>query len=137
MPGGGLSREPLAAHLAGTVDEASATAAKLRFLPDHLEDGPLRPADRAVRERRQTIMNPHTPSRPTGGPPPIPTPEPADFHPPPLVPNAETLEALDQARRGELTYVGSVEELIALLDSDADEEAPAESAHSRPAPASG
>ena len=83
-------------------------------------------------------MNPDTPSLPTGGPPPIPTPEPADFHPSPLVPIAETLEALEEARRGELTYVGSIEELVALLDSDAEgEEAPCESAPSRPAPASG
>lgn len=83
-------------------------------------------------------MNPDHPSRPTGGPPPIPTPEPADFRPLPLVPNAETLEALEEARRGELTYVGSIEELIALLNSDAEEEeGPAESVPSRPAPASG
>ena len=82
-------------------------------------------------------MNPDTPSRPTGAPGPTPTPETPDFRPPLLVPNAETLEALEEARRGELTYVGSIEELIALLDSDADEEAPAESAPSRPAPASG
>lgn len=83
-------------------------------------------------------MNPDTPSLPTGAPRPTPTPEPPDFHPPPLVPNEETLEALEEARRGELTYVGSIEELIALLNSDAEEEEdPAESAPSRPAPASG
>ena len=83
-------------------------------------------------------MNPDTPPRPTGASRPTPATESPDFHPPPLVPNAETLEALEEARRGELTYVGSIEELVTLLDSDAEEEeGPDESAPSRPAPASG
>lgn len=36
----------------------------------------------------------------------------------PLVPNAETIAAIEEARRGELTYVNSVEEMRDLLDRD-------------------
>jgi DNA-damage-inducible protein J len=36
----------------------------------------------------------------------------------PLVPNEETVEAIKAARRGELTAVGSVDELFASLDAD-------------------
>jgi DNA-damage-inducible protein J len=36
----------------------------------------------------------------------------------PLVPNEETIEAIKAARRGELTTVGSVEELFASLNAD-------------------
>jgi DNA-damage-inducible protein J len=36
----------------------------------------------------------------------------------PLIPNEETIEAIKAARRGELTTVGSVEELFASLDAD-------------------
>ena len=84
-------------------------------------------------------MNLDPRSRPPGAPPPAPPSEPPDFDPPPpLVPNAETIEAIEEARRGQLTYVGSIEELSALLDRDAEEdEDPDESAPSRPAPATG
>ena len=50
-------------------------------------------------------MNPDTHSLPTGAPPPTPLPEPSDFHLLPLVPNAATREALEEARRGALTAV--------------------------------
>ena len=36
----------------------------------------------------------------------------------PLVPNAETIAAIEEARRGELTYVASVEELRDHLSRD-------------------
>lgn len=36
----------------------------------------------------------------------------------PLPPNAETIAAIEEARRGELTYVGSVEELREHLHRD-------------------
>ncbi|HEY5330209.1 MAG TPA: type II toxin-antitoxin system RelB/DinJ family antitoxin [Acidobacteriaceae bacterium] len=36
----------------------------------------------------------------------------------PLVPNEETIEAMKAARRGELTSVGSTEELLASLNED-------------------
>jgi DNA-damage-inducible protein J len=36
----------------------------------------------------------------------------------PLIPNAETVEAMKAARRGELVEVGSVENLMADLDED-------------------
>jgi DNA-damage-inducible protein J len=36
----------------------------------------------------------------------------------PLVPNAETIEAMKAARRGELVTVGSPEELLASLNED-------------------
>jgi DNA-damage-inducible protein J len=36
----------------------------------------------------------------------------------PLVPNAETIEAMEAARRGELTRVGSIDELFASLNAD-------------------
>lgn len=36
----------------------------------------------------------------------------------PLIPNEETIEAIKAARRGELTTVGSVEELFASLNAD-------------------
>ena len=36
----------------------------------------------------------------------------------PLIPNDETIEAIKAARRGELTTVGSVEELFASLNAD-------------------
>lgn len=36
----------------------------------------------------------------------------------PLVPNAETIAAIEEARRGELTYVGSVNELRDHLSRD-------------------
>ena len=36
----------------------------------------------------------------------------------PLVPNAETIEAMKAARRGELVTVGGVDELIADLHAD-------------------
>lgn len=40
----------------------------------------------------------------------------------PLVPNAETIAAIEEARRGELTRVGSVEELRDDLSRDNPEE---------------
>ncbi len=36
----------------------------------------------------------------------------------PLVPNAETIEAIKAARRGELVSVGSTDELVASLNAD-------------------
>jgi DNA-damage-inducible protein J len=36
----------------------------------------------------------------------------------PLAPNAETIEAIKAARRGELTTVGSVDEMFASLNED-------------------
>jgi len=36
----------------------------------------------------------------------------------PLVPNAETVEAIKAARRGELVTVGSTDELLASLNAD-------------------
>jgi DNA-damage-inducible protein J len=36
----------------------------------------------------------------------------------PLIPNAETVEAMKAARRGEVVKVGSVEELLADLHAD-------------------
>lgn len=79
-------------------------------------------------------MNPDPRSRPPGAPPPAPPPDPPDFDPPPpLVPNAETIEAIEEARRGELTYVDSIEELRALLDRDYEAETLTEVAPSRPA----
>ena len=36
----------------------------------------------------------------------------------PLVPNAETIAAMEAARRGELVIVGGVDELMADLDAD-------------------
>ncbi len=36
----------------------------------------------------------------------------------PLVPNAETIEAMRAARRGELVTVGSTDELLASLNAD-------------------
>jgi DNA-damage-inducible protein J len=36
----------------------------------------------------------------------------------PLIPNEETIEAIRAARRGELTTVGTVEELFASLNAD-------------------
>lgn len=36
----------------------------------------------------------------------------------PLIPNAETVEAMKAARRGELVKVGSVEDLLADLHAD-------------------
>ncbi len=36
----------------------------------------------------------------------------------PLVPNAETIEAIKAARRGELVTVGSTDELLASLNAD-------------------
>ncbi|UVC11757.1 type II toxin-antitoxin system RelB/DinJ family antitoxin [Rhizobium sp. TH2] len=36
----------------------------------------------------------------------------------PLIPNDETIEAIKAARRGELTTVGSVDELFASLNAD-------------------
>jgi DNA-damage-inducible protein J len=36
----------------------------------------------------------------------------------PLVPNAETIEAMKAARRGELVAVGSIDDLIANLNAD-------------------
>jgi DNA-damage-inducible protein J len=36
----------------------------------------------------------------------------------PLVPNAETIEAMKAARRGELVTVGSTDELLASLNAD-------------------
>jgi DNA-damage-inducible protein J len=36
----------------------------------------------------------------------------------PLIPNAATIEAIKAARRGELTTVGSVDELFADLNAD-------------------
>jgi DNA-damage-inducible protein J len=36
----------------------------------------------------------------------------------PLIPNAETVEAMKAARRGELVTVGSLDELFASLDAD-------------------
>jgi len=36
----------------------------------------------------------------------------------PLVPNEETIEAMKAARRGEVTSVGSTEELLASLNED-------------------
>jgi DNA-damage-inducible protein J len=36
----------------------------------------------------------------------------------PLVPNAETVEAMKAARRGELVTVGSIDDLITNLDAD-------------------
>lgn len=36
----------------------------------------------------------------------------------PFVPNAETIEAIEAADRGETTKVGSIDELFASLDAD-------------------
>lgn len=36
----------------------------------------------------------------------------------PLIPNAETIAAMEAARRGEVVAVGSVEELLADLNAD-------------------
>lgn len=36
----------------------------------------------------------------------------------PLIPNAETIEAMRAARNGELTTVGSIDELMAALNAD-------------------
>ncbi|MBV8979258.1 MAG: type II toxin-antitoxin system RelB/DinJ family antitoxin [Alphaproteobacteria bacterium] len=36
----------------------------------------------------------------------------------PLVPNADTIEAMQAARRGELTTVGGIDDLIADLNAD-------------------
>jgi DNA-damage-inducible protein J len=36
----------------------------------------------------------------------------------PLIPNAETIEAMTAARNGELTTVGSIDELMADLNAD-------------------
>ncbi len=36
----------------------------------------------------------------------------------PLVPNAETIEAMRAARRGDLVTVGSVDDLLAVLNAD-------------------
>ncbi len=36
----------------------------------------------------------------------------------PLIPNAETIEAMKAARNGELTTVGSIDELMADLNAD-------------------
>lgn len=36
----------------------------------------------------------------------------------PFVPNDETIEAMEAARRGDLVHVGSVDELMADLDAD-------------------
>lgn len=36
----------------------------------------------------------------------------------PLVPNAETIEAIEAARRGDVVVVGSHEELVASLNED-------------------
>lgn len=36
----------------------------------------------------------------------------------PLIPNAETIEAMESARRGEVTRVGSIDELFASLNAD-------------------
>lgn len=41
----------------------------------------------------------------------------------PLVPNAETIAAIEEADRGELTYVSSVEEMRDLLERDYAEDA--------------
>jgi DNA-damage-inducible protein J len=43
------------------------------------------------------------------------------FGPPPTVPNAETVEAIEAARRGETKTFNTVEKLIADLNSDADD----------------
>lgn len=89
-------------------------------------------------EAKRAPLNPDSRSRPPGAPPPAPPPDPPDFDPPPpLVPNAETIEAIEEARRGELTYVGSIEELKALLDRDYEDETLTEVAPSRPAAATG
>ena len=36
----------------------------------------------------------------------------------PLIPNAETIEAMKAARRGELTHVGAVSNLLTVLNAD-------------------
>lgn len=81
-------------------------------------------------------MNSDIPSRPTGAPRPTPASESPALAPPrPFVPNTETIEAMEEARRGELLCVTSIEELFAVLN--ADDEDPAEPPRPRPAPASG
>lgn len=77
-------------------------------------------------------MNPDFPSCPTGAPGPTPTSEsPASDWPPPFVPNTETIEAMEEARRGELLCVTSIEELFAVLNADNEDEDPDESPRSR------
>jgi DNA-damage-inducible protein J len=41
--------------------------------------------------------------------------------PPPIIPNEETVAALEAARRGELKSFATIEELLADLNSDADD----------------
>lgn len=36
----------------------------------------------------------------------------------PLIPNAETIAAMEQARRGELIHVGTIADLMAQLNAD-------------------
>ena len=43
------------------------------------------------------------------------------FGPPPIIPNAETVEAIEAARRGETQTFATIEELFADLNSDADD----------------
>jgi DNA-damage-inducible protein J len=43
------------------------------------------------------------------------------FGPPPIIPNAETVEAMETARRGEMKTFATIEELFADLSSDADD----------------
>lgn len=42
------------------------------------------------------------------------------FRPPPVIPNTETIEAMEAARRGELKTFATIEELFADLHSDAE-----------------
>ena len=43
------------------------------------------------------------------------------FDPPPIIPNAETVEAIEAARRGETKTFNTIEELFADLNSDAED----------------
>jgi DNA-damage-inducible protein J len=43
------------------------------------------------------------------------------FGPPPIIPNQETIEAIEAARRGETKPFNTVDELLADLNSDADD----------------
>jgi DNA-damage-inducible protein J len=43
------------------------------------------------------------------------------FGPQPIIPNAETVEAMEAARRGEMKEFATIEELFADLNSDADD----------------
>lgn len=83
-------------------------------------------------------MNSDIPARPTGALRPTSASEsPALDSPLPFVPNAETIEAMEEARRGELLCVTSIEELFAVLNADDEDEDPAEPPPSLSARASG